>query len=180
MDDYPSVLILGYSEAAMYLRQPEAERVHAIISIHGQREYPVETGRAAHALVLQFDDSEALDAGDLEQRARLGIRRREAEAVGLTHNPPTDEHARQIIEFARRLSAIDGVILFQCLAGISRSPAAALLCLAEWTGSGHERECVEHILKIRPAAQPHRDLIRFGDRILNRNGQLLLALDAMR
>lgn len=180
MGDFPSVLILGYSEAAMYLKQPEAARVRAILSIHGPREFPVETQAAQHSLVLQFDDSEAPDESDLEQRARLGIRRREAAAVGLTLNPPTEEHARAIVEFARRVDAIDGVMLFQCLAGISRSPAAALLCLAEWTGPGHERACVEHVLAVRPAAQPHRDLVRFGDSILGRGGRLLFALDSLR
>ncbi|HKQ49791.1 MAG TPA: hypothetical protein VJZ71_17080 [Phycisphaerae bacterium] len=179
MPEHPSILILGYSEAAMYLRQPEAAHVSAIVAIHGQREYSVETSRATHALVLQFDDSEAPDETDLEQRARYGIRRREAAEIGVILNPPTEEHARSIIEFARRVGAINGVMLFQCLAGISRSPAAALLCLAEWTGAGHEHECVEHILKLRPAAQPHRDLVRFGDKILAREGRLLSALDSL-
>lgn len=164
----------------MYLRQVEGEQVQAIISIHGQREYPVETQLASHSLVLQFDDSEVSNEGDLEQRARFSIRRREAAAIGLSLNPPTEEHARAIIEFARQIRDLKGALLCQCLAGISRSSAAALLCLAEWTGPGQERACVEHVLAIRPAAQPHHDLIGFGDRLLHRNGQLLSALDALR
>lgn len=101
-------------------------------------------------------------------------------SVGLNFSPPTEAHARAIIEFARKIQPVDGILLRQCLAGISRSSAAALLCLTEWTGPGHECDCVEHVLAIRPAAQPHRDLVRFGDRILNRNGRLLAALDSLR
>jgi predicted protein tyrosine phosphatase len=180
MGECPSVLILGYSEAAMFLRQPEAHQVRAIISIHGNREFPVETSQASHALVLQFDDSESPNEDDLEQRARFSIRRREAAAIGLSLNPPREEHARSIIEFARQIRDLKGTLLCHCLAGISRSSAAALLCLAEWTGPGHERACVEHVLAIRPAAQPHRGLARFGDNILNRGGRLLSALDSLR
>ena len=62
-------------------------------------------------------------------------------------------------------------------AGISRSTAASILCLAAWTQPGQERECVQYIRQRRPSANPHRDLIRFGDILLNRGGRLEQALD---
>lgn len=39
---HPHVLILGYSEAAMLMRQPLGAQVGAIIAIQGQHEHAVE------------------------------------------------------------------------------------------------------------------------------------------
>jgi predicted protein tyrosine phosphatase len=68
-------------------------------------------------------------------------------------------------------------VLFTCAAGISRSPAAALICLAAWSAPGEEENCVRELRRVRPAAMPHRDLVRFGDEILGRGARLLRALD---
>jgi predicted protein tyrosine phosphatase len=180
MTDHPKLLVLGYSESARFLRSAEAEQISAVIAIHGQREYPVDVSGIEHSIVLRFDDADVPDENDPLGAARMHQRRREAAAIGLTIDPPNESHAIAIIEFARRIRNIRGTLLCQCFAGISRSPAAALLCLAEWTGPGRERECVEQILAIRPAALPHRDLVRYGDRVLRRDGKLLAPLDELR
>lgn len=173
---HPLVLILGYSEAAMLLRKPGTVDVRAIIAIHGQREYPVETEGVAHSLVLRFDDSEAPRQTDPIHAARIRVRKREAADYGLDLSPPTMEHARKIIDFAGSISDLDGVLLCQCLGGVSRSSAAALLCLAAWTGAGCEQSCIAKVLAVRSCAFPHRDLVAFGDEILARNGKLVAAL----
>ncbi len=173
---HPRVVALGYSEAGMLLRKPGTLDIQAIIAIHGQREYPVETDCVAHRLVLRFDDVEAPDPKDPLHAARIRLRQREAAEVGLAPTPPTADHARSIIEFARSIRDLDGVLLCQCLGGVSRSPAAALLCLATWTGPGHEQVCVEHLLTVRPCAVPHRDLVAFGDEMLGRGGRLVEAV----
>ena len=170
------MLALAYSEAAALLRNPSDTRIGAIIAIIGQREYAVDVSSTPHHLILDFDDTEVPDADDPLQAARLGIRQREAAAIGLRLTPPTPEHARRIIDFAETLRDLDGVLLCHCLGGVSRSPAAALLCLAAWTGPGHEEYCARHLLSIRPCAQPHPDLVSFGDELLNREGALIEAL----
>lgn len=86
---HPKVLILGYSEAAMLLRKPGTVDVRAIIAIHGQREFPVETDSVTHSLVLRFDDSEAPSQSDPIHAARIRGRRREAAEFGLRLSPPT-------------------------------------------------------------------------------------------
>lgn len=175
--DRHEILVLGYSEAAMYLRQVGADEIQAIVAIHGQREHPIEVPSGVPSLILQFDDSQAPDEEDPLDHARFRLRKREAAAVGLSLDPPNEGHARSIIEFARQIQSLPGTLICQCAAGISRSPAAALLCLAAWLGPGQESACVQQVLAIRPAAQPHRDLVRFGDRILGRGGRLLEALN---
>lgn len=170
---YPPVIVLGYSEAAMLLKKPESADVQAIIAIHGQFEFPVESDAVSRILVLRFDDSEAQSATDPIEAARIRLRQREAAKSGRAPMPPTADDARSIIEFAESIRQMDGTLLCQCRAGISRSPAAALLCLATWTGPGRESECVGHLLSIRPSAVPHLDLVAFGDEELDRHGRLV-------
>jgi len=179
MDKYPPAIVLGYSEASMYLSRRDADPIGAIIAIHGQRELPVETGHVSRCLVLQFDDIEPPYRDDSLAAARFSVRQREAAAIGLSMNPPTESHVKAIIEFARDIRLMEGALLCQCQAGISRSPAAALVCIAEWLGPGNERTCVESLRTLRPAAMPHRGLVIMGDRLLGRNGQLLHAMQRM-
>ena len=174
----PQLLILSYSEAGMLLAGHNRPDIQAVIAIYGQREHPVDVTDIPHTLVLHFDDADVPDSDDPIAVAQLQYRRRLAAEFGLDLSPPTIEHARRIIDFARSITDLPGLLLCQCHAGISRSPAAALLCLATWTAPGQEAQCVNHILAIRPPAQPHRDLVRFGDAILSRAGQLTSALDA--
>jgi predicted protein tyrosine phosphatase len=173
---HPSLYVLGYSEAGMLLRQPETANVQAVLSIHGQHEHPLDAPGVSARLLLQFDDAESGNRGDSLDAARMRWRQRDAAEIGLTLNPPTVDHARSIIEFARSIQTLDGALLCQCAGGISRSPAAALLCLAAWTGPGHEDTCVERLLAIRPSAVPHAGLVEFGDQILGRGGALAAAL----
>lgn len=159
----------------MLLRQPEAATIGAIITIRGQREYAVEAPPAAHCLSLEFDDIEAPSLTDPLHASRIRLRQRDAESMGLRPTPPTRDHAQAIIDFAQAIRDVDGALLCQCFAGISRSTAAALICLSVWFGPGSERACVERVRAIRPAAVPHADLIGFADDLLGRDGRLVSA-----
>lgn len=163
----------------MLLRAPGATEIGAVISLHGQREHAVITPSGTPHLRLQFDDA-AAESDDPIEAARLRMRRRAAAEIGLRLEPPRREHAESILNFAREHSALRGALLCQCLAGVSRSSAAALLCLASWTEPGDEPACVAYLYRVRACAQPHRDLIVWGDSILERKGRLLHALEVAR
>src|SRR4029079_17898226 len=85
---------------------------------------------------------------------------------------PVVADAAAIIGFARTISGIDGVVLCHCGGGMSRAPAAALICLAVWLGPGGEARAVEHVRAVRRGAVPHVGLVRFADELLGRGGRL--------
>ena len=159
----------------MFLRNGNEHNVSGIISIHGRREFAVEA-TMHHRLDLLFDDIEVAAPVDEIGLLRMVARRRWAEQNGLAETPPTPAHVKAIIEFAQAIREAKGVLLCQCGGGMSRSPAAALVCLATWTDPGDEQVCVQEVLRLRPAAVPHRGLIRFADDLLGRAGKLNAAL----
>lgn len=179
-ENHPPLLVLGYSQAAMLLRKPDRSGVEAIIAIHGQREYPVDTDGVRHSLILDFEDTEAPSRTDPIHAARIRMRARKAAEIGLRLTPPAPDHAKSVIEFAQSIRTMKGALLCHCHGGISRSPAMALLCLATWTGPDREKYCVEHLLAICPAAVPHLDLVTFGDEFLQRKGKLVQAIQDAR
>lgn len=176
---HPNVLILGHSEAAMLLRARPAD-LAGIISIHGRHEPVLEAPGVSDRLDLCFDDVEAPEAGDALGVLKAFVHRKWNEETGRPQLPPTIDDARAIIEFARSIGDRRGTLLCQCQAGVSRSPAAALLCLAQWRGSGHEQECATEVLRIRPCAMPHAGLVRIGDEVMGREGALIRAMRDVR
>lgn len=151
---HPRILVLGSSEAAMLLRSAAREPVEALILIHGQREYPLDAPEISRTLELHFDDVEAVDLNDSVHGYAAWARQRWAAEMGRPMKPPTVDDANAIIEFAYNIAEVSGTVLCQCQGGVSRSGAAALLCLAAWTGEGHERYCMEQLLRVRPCAAP--------------------------
>src|SRR5687768_11668432 len=125
-ESFPPLVVLGYSEAGMFLRAKPAPQVSAIISIHGKREFGVEL-ECAYRLDLHFDDVEVVRPGDLESMERAMMRRRWNEQNGLVEVAPTKQDAAAIVELAERIRQLSGIALCHCDGGMSRAPAAALI-----------------------------------------------------
>jgi predicted protein tyrosine phosphatase len=176
---HPALVILGYSEAAMFLRGTPTPKVGALISIHGGREFGVEAD-VPFRLDLRFDDVEVPSADDVTAIHRAMSRKRWAEQNGLTEVVPTVGDAQAVIRFAEATRDIEGAVLCHCGGGMSRAPAAALICLAVWRGPGAEAGCVADVLKLRRGAVPHVGLVRFADELLGRETKLARALAAAR
>jgi predicted protein tyrosine phosphatase len=179
MNDPPALVVLGYSEAAMFLHRVPAPNLAGIISIHGRREFGVDAD-VARRLDLAFDDVEVAPADDPAAIERAMVRRRWAEQNGLSEVAPAVEDVSAIIRFARAARGANGILLCHCGAGMSRAPAAALICLAAWRGPGTEMECVQEVFRLRPGAVPHVGMIRFADELLAREGKLVAALATAR
>ena len=154
-----------------------AAGIEAILSICGHREFPIDMPEIEKKLILHFDDIEPPDPDDSLSMYRHWARQKWAKENGLILQAPVPGDAQRIIDFARATSEANGTVLFQCQGGTSRSPAAALICLATWLGDGQEQNVVELLLRARPSAVPLRGLVGFGDTLLNREGRLLRALN---
>jgi predicted protein tyrosine phosphatase len=130
--------------------------------------------RAGIVLLISISD-EGQDPPEgyesIENKVRLLFLDRD-DALG-----PREEHVRQLIEVARTLSTSDRVLI-HCLAGISRSTAAAVILRAVILGPGREEEAVAAVMAQRSGAWPNRRMIAYADRLLGREGRLVSAVAA--
>jgi hypothetical protein len=79
---------------------------------------------------------------------------------------------------ASRCCRRTGPILIHCLAGVSRSTAAALIALA-LVADGREAEAARRLREAAPHASPNRRIVMLADRLLGRRGRLVLARETM-
>ncbi len=94
------------------------------------------------------------------------------------HILPAVEHIEALIDFVRAWQHDEAPILIHCVAGISRSMAAALITLA-LKAPGRELDAARHLRSTAAHAYPNRRMIELADQLLGRRGRLVAAREAM-
>src|SRR6185436_316037 len=91
---------------------------------------------------------------------------------------PDQNHVRELIAFAQGWDRTQP-ILIHCWAGISRSTASAFTIACMLNPKGRERD-IAMLLRERAAhAHPNRRIVALADALLDRDGAMVDALDAM-
>jgi predicted protein tyrosine phosphatase len=137
----------------------EALRVSHLVSLVAPGEQPatpacIASGR--HHRVGVHDISEPLDG----------------------HILPMAEHVAGLIEFVRAWRSDEAPLLIHCVAGISRSMAAALITLVV-KAPGRELEAARQVRSAAPHAYPNRRMIELADELLGCEGRLVAARATM-
>jgi predicted protein tyrosine phosphatase len=91
---------------------------------------------------------------------------------------PDTEHVARVIEFLREWRHEDAPVLIHCVAGISRSMAAALIGLVI-KAEGREEEAALALRRAAPHAWPNRRIVALADQQLGCEGRLIAAREAM-
>ncbi len=134
--------------------------------------------RATHALSLLDPDGTAAPDLGLPPDRHLVLRFLDIEEAGLASRPGPDlETVKAVLAFAAGIPE-DGVVLVHCHAGVSRSPAAALMMLSEWGEApdlpGYAALPNHRMLEL--AAQvTGRPLVEAGDKVRRHTDTVLLA-----
>lgn len=89
-----------------------------------------------------------------------------------------EDHVDRLIAFLQGWEPDDGAMLIHCMAGISRSTAAALIALVV-KAPGRELEAARQLRQAAPHAHPNRRLIALADQRLACEGRLIEAREAM-
>jgi predicted protein tyrosine phosphatase len=91
---------------------------------------------------------------------------------------PDAEHVAQVIDFLRAWRHDEAPVLIHCVAGISRSMAAALIGLVVKAG-GREEEAARALRRAAPHAWPNRRIVALADAQLGCAGRLIAARETM-
>jgi predicted protein tyrosine phosphatase len=94
------------------------------------------------------------------------------------HILPAENHVEGLIDFVRAWQPEEAPLLIHCVAGISRSMAAALITLVI-KAPGREVEAAQHLRAAAPHAYPNRRMIAVADELLGCEGRLVQAREAM-
>lgn len=87
------------------------------------------------------------------------------------YSPPEKEHIEELLGFGRELGELsEWGLLLNCEAGISRSPAAAIIIL---TAAGYRPQTAFGLVRrVQPEMLPNRRMLRLTDELLDTGGTL--------
>ncbi len=87
-----------------------------------------------------------------------------------------DEHVSELIAFIKRWDQTRPMVV-HCFAGISRSTAAAFITVCVTRPTRDERSIALALRQASPIATPNSWLIAIADRLLERDGRMIAAID---
>jgi predicted protein tyrosine phosphatase len=91
---------------------------------------------------------------------------------------PGEEHVRNLLDFARQWDLVKPMVV-HCYAGISRSTASAYIIAAALSPKRDEVELAQTLRALSPSATPNPRLIAVADALLERNGRMIEAIEAI-
>lgn len=94
------------------------------------------------------------------------------------HVAPDAVHVADLIRFVRGWDQAAPLVV-HCWAGISRSTAAAFVSVCALRPERDEREIAWAIRRASPTATPNLRIVAFADLMLERNGRMLTAIEAI-
>lgn len=91
---------------------------------------------------------------------------------------PARDHVLRLIDFARAWDRSAPMVV-HCFAGISRSTAAAFTAACALNPQRDEADIARAIRAASPTASPNKRIVAIADEILQRNGRMVRAVDAL-
>lgn len=91
---------------------------------------------------------------------------------------PDESHLRLLLDFGAAWTG-ERPVLVHCMAGVSRSSAAALILACQRNAAGAEAAIARRLRAAGGWTSPNRRMVQIADDLLGRRGRLLDALDAM-
>src|SRR5262249_26305107 len=94
------------------------------------------------------------------------------------YTAPTHEHVKRLINFVFTWDRKAPMVM-HCFAGISRSTAGAYVAACALNPARDEMQIAWDIRRASPTAQPNSRIVSIADRVLNRDGRMIQAIDAI-
>jgi predicted protein tyrosine phosphatase len=94
------------------------------------------------------------------------------------YSVPGEEHVARLIEFAGAWDRSAPMVV-HCFAGISRSTAGAFVAACALNPERDELQIAQAIRHASKTAQPNARIVSIADRLLNRDGRMIRAIETL-
>jgi predicted protein tyrosine phosphatase len=94
------------------------------------------------------------------------------------YEAPGQEHVARLIEFVSGWDRTTPMVV-HCFAGISRSTAGAYVAACLLNPQRDEMQIAQAIRRASRTAQPNPRIVSIADRLLNRDGRMIRAVEAI-
>ncbi len=129
------------------------------------------------SLLSPRDSFPTFDGFDEQTHLRIAVDDISSRAVG-GQVAPGEQHVEKIIAFADSWDR-EGCILIHCYAGVSRSSASAFISACTLNPRADEHDIAAAIRGASIVAAPNKAFVAIADKLLNRAGRMIEAIDAM-
>jgi predicted protein tyrosine phosphatase len=138
------------------VKKTGARHVVTLLGVDDQLERPAEVSAQNHLFLRMHDINEPLEG----------------------HVVPHAEHVASLIAFVRGWDRGTPLVV-HCWAGISRSTAAAFVVACTLNPERDERDIAWAIRRASPTATPNLRIVTLADEILEREGRMVAAIEAI-
>jgi len=94
------------------------------------------------------------------------------------YTAPAEEHVAALVRFMRNWDRKTPVVM-HCYAGISRSTAGAFVSVCALNPDRDEAELAAELRRRSPTATPNIRIVSLADRMLDRNGRMVGAIESI-
>lgn len=140
--------------------------------------FSVETHRASHLVTLITDGTPVDRPGSIAAERHLMLTFDDIIEPIDGMVAPAEEHVRELLAFVDGWDQTRPMVV-HCFAGISRSTAAAFIALCALRPTSDEARLAHRLRVASPSATPNIRLVGIADRLLDRDGRMIAAVESI-
>ena len=139
-------------------------------------EETVEQTGARHIVSLIGDEARVARPSCIAPENHLWLRLQDISAPLDGYIAPAEEHVADLLDFVRDWDRRAPLVV-HCYMGISRSTASAYATVCALNPSRDEATIAQALRRASPTATPNARIVSLADRLLGRNGRMIVAIE---
>lgn len=133
---------------------------------------------ARHLVSLIGDEAQVYRPLGIRPENHLWLRLHDIAAPLDGHIVPDEAHVAELLSFVRRWDRCAPLVV-HCFAGISRSTASAYASVCALSPHRDEESVAQALRRASPTATPNIRIVSLADRLLERKGRMIAAVEAI-
>ncbi|HEY2534060.1 MAG TPA: tyrosine phosphatase family protein [Xanthobacteraceae bacterium] len=133
---------------------------------------------ARHLVSLIGDEARVYRPLGIQPENHLWLRLHDIAAPLNGYIVPDEEHVAELLSFVRRWDRRAPLVV-HCFAGISRSTASAYASICALSPHRDEESVAQALRRASPTATPNIRIVSLADRLLERKGRMIAAIEAI-